>query len=368
MVWLSNRRDEDERDDPAHDLAAVSETVSTTRSASDGSPQLWPHLATAKPGRRTAFVLSGGASLAAVQVGMLQALYERGIAPDCLVGTSAGALNAAFVASRPQTAATARELGRIWRNLQREDVFPVSMAALVGGVRGSRNHLVPDHGLRRLVDRHIEFEDLADAQIPLHLVCFDLVEARELLLSTGPAVDAVAASASIPGIYPPVAIGGRQLIDGSVVNNTPISHAVELGAERIYVLAAQHSTQPLERAPKTALDAALYGLGLLISSRLEADIARYAAEVELIVLPAPNTVWIQPTSFEHSSVLIDRALAAARTLLKPRREPIRLRLVSDTTSSRLAEVRREAPSHLPTENPDRLDGHPAYDRTQVSRP
>ena len=88
-----------------------------------------------KPGRRsvskpdsrrprTAFVLSGGASLGAVQLGMLQALYERGIAPDLLVGTSAGALNAAFVASRPQTAATIRELGRVWRNLEREDITP----------------------------------------------------------------------------------------------------------------------------------------------------------------------------------------------------------------------------------------------------
>ena len=79
---------------------------------------------------RTAFVLSGGASLAAAQVGMLHALYERGIEADYLVGTSAGSLNAAFVASRPQTTATAVKLGRIWRDLHREDVFPVSMSAL----------------------------------------------------------------------------------------------------------------------------------------------------------------------------------------------------------------------------------------------
>jgi NTE family protein len=219
---------------------------------------------------RTAFVLSGGASLSAVQVGMLQALYEQGIAPDFLVGTSAGALNPAFVASRPQVPTTARRLGRIWRDLQRGDIFPVRMTALAGGVCGRRDHLVPDRGLRRLLGRHIEFEDLVDALIPLHLVCFDLVEGRELLLSEGRAVDAVAASASIPGIYPTVAIGERRLIDGGVVNNAPISHAaVELGAERVYVLAAQRSSQPLERAPKTALDAGLYGLGLLISSRLE---------------------------------------------------------------------------------------------------
>jgi predicted acylesterase/phospholipase RssA len=54
-----------------------------------------------------AFVLSGGASLGAIQVGMLRALYERDITPDLIVGTSAGALNGAFIASRPQTTATA---------------------------------------------------------------------------------------------------------------------------------------------------------------------------------------------------------------------------------------------------------------------
>jgi NTE family protein len=68
-------------------------------------------------------VLSGGASLGALQVGMLRALYERDIVPDLLVGTSAGALNAAFVASRPQTVETAKQLARVWRRFHRQDVF-----------------------------------------------------------------------------------------------------------------------------------------------------------------------------------------------------------------------------------------------------
>jgi NTE family protein len=60
-------------------------------------------------------VLAGGAALGAVQAGMVHALYERGITPDLLAGTSAGALNAAFPASRPPTVATAGELAAIWR-------------------------------------------------------------------------------------------------------------------------------------------------------------------------------------------------------------------------------------------------------------
>jgi hypothetical protein len=70
---------------------------------------------------RTAFVLSGGASLNALQVGMLRALYDRGIVPDSFVGASAGALNAAFVACRPQTVDGIDELAAVWASLRRED-------------------------------------------------------------------------------------------------------------------------------------------------------------------------------------------------------------------------------------------------------
>ena len=268
---------------------------------------------------RTAFVLSGGASLGALQVGMLEALYEREIVPDLLVGTSAGALNAAFIASRPQTRATARALGRVWRGLEREDIFPVNIRALVGGVWGRRDHLVPDGGLRRLVRQYVEFEDLRGALIPLHLGVFDLAEGRELLLSEGPAVDSVVAAASIPGVFPPVAIGDRRLVDGGVVNNTPISHAVELGAERIYVLPTDDpSCRAAGYVPKTALDAAIHGVRLLVDSRLQADIARYSPDVELIVLPAPNPGQVQPTSFEHAArLMIDARIAAGAALARP---------------------------------------------------
>lgn len=281
-------------------------------------------------GRRptTAFVLSGGASLGALQVGMLHALYERGIVPDLLVATSVGALNAAFIASRPQTVATARELGRVWRNLQREDIFPVSMSALVGGCCGQRNHLVPNRGLRRLLRRYLEFEELAGAAIPLHLVAFELIEGRELLLSEGPAADAIMAAAAIPGVFPPVEIAEQWLIDGGVVNDTPISHAVELGAERIYVLPTRYPESRRRRPPRGALDTALYGLGSLIDARLQSDIARYSAEVELIVLPAGKSAGVEPTSFEHADHLSHEALIAARAELARHNAGRHLRLVS----------------------------------------
>jgi NTE family protein len=264
---------------------------------------------------RTAFVLSGGASLGAVQAGMLRALYEHGITADLLVGTSAGALNAAFVASRPQTVETARSLRRLWCDLHRDDVFPVSMRALVGGLCGRRDHLVPDAALRRLVRRYLEYDDLADAAVPVHVVAYDVVAGREVLLSEGPATEAITASAAIPGVFPPVAIGDQRLIDGGVVNNTPISHAVALGAERVYVLPTQTGPRNIARPPVGAIDAAIHALSLLVDGRFAADVARFADEVELIVLRAPNARGVQPTDFAHAGQLSAEALAACRALL-----------------------------------------------------
>jgi NTE family protein len=270
---------------------------------------------------RTAFVLSGGASLGAMQVGMLRALYELGVHPDFLVGTSAGALNSAFVASRPQTVATADELGRIWQGLHRDDIFPVSPWMLMSGLLGKRDHLAPAGPLRKILGRHLQFEDLAEAAIPLHIVAFDLVQGREVLLSEGPALDAVAGAAAIPGILPAVQFGERRLIDGGVVNNTPISHAVELGAERVYVLPTQEPATAPKRLARGALSAAIGGINLLVGGRLEADIARYSAEVELIVLPAPNPLEVQPIDFGRADRLVRDGLAAARRRLAHPLEP-----------------------------------------------
>jgi len=135
---------------------------------------------------RAAFVLSSGASLGALQLRMLQALYQHEIVPDLFVGIVGTALNPAFVATRPQSMGTASVLGRVGRVLQREDVFPVSISGLVGGLTGRRDHLVPDRGLRRRAQRDPELDDLSDAPIRLHLAAVDQAEGREVLLSQHP--------------------------------------------------------------------------------------------------------------------------------------------------------------------------------------
>jgi NTE family protein len=275
-----------------------------------------------------AFVLSGGASLGAVQAGMLRALYERGVRPDVIVGTSAGAFNGAFVASRPQSIPTADELAEIWRGLRRGQVFPVNPVTGLLGFLGARDHLVPESGLRRLISGHTDCERLELLPIPLHVVAVDVVSGEELLLSSGSLPDAVLASAAIPGVLAPVAWDGRLLMDGGVANNTPISHAVALGARRIYVLPTGHACL-LEQAPRGALEMALHAISLLTHRRLIEDIERHRHDAELVVLPPPCPLSITPIDFSHADDLIRRSLDDARAFLDGggmERPPLRMRM------------------------------------------
>src|SRR5688500_14855846 len=98
----------------------------------------------------TAFVLSGGGSLGAVQVGMLQALVDHHVALDLLVGASVGALNAAFLAGQGWAPAALDRLADIWRGLRRQDVFPFAPHRQLLALAGARPSLCTADGLRRL--------------------------------------------------------------------------------------------------------------------------------------------------------------------------------------------------------------------------
>jgi NTE family protein len=106
-------------------------------------------------------------------------------------------------------------------------------------------------------------------------------------------------------------------MDGGVANNTPISHAVELGARRIYVLPTGHAlhASSLEQPPGGALGMALHAISLLTHHRLIDDIERHRADAHLIVLPPPRPLSIQPIDFDHADELIGRALDDAREFI-----------------------------------------------------
>lgn len=258
----------------------------------------------------TAFVLSGGASLGAIQVGMLLGLAEAGITPDLVVGTSVGAVNGGWVVSRPDIGGI-EALADLWRSLSRENVFPTRPIVGLLGFLGWRPNLVPATGLRRLLTDHLEFTRLEDAPIPLHVVATDVLSGEDVLLSFGDAADTIAASAAIPAIFPPVNVNGRDLIDGGVVNNTPLSHAVALGADVVWVMPTGYACA-LPEVPKGALVMALHALTLAINQRLAVDVAQYESAVELRVVPPLCPLDVSPMDFTQSARLIKRSHDATR--------------------------------------------------------
>lgn len=264
----------------------------------------------------TAFVLSGGGSLGSVQVGMLLALADRGITPDLLVGSSVGAVNATWTAGRPG-AQGARQLAEIWRSVKRENVFPVRPLAGLIGFLGRSDHLVPPDPLRSLLARHLGYERLEDAHVRVEVIATEVTTGFEAVLDRGDVVDAVAASAAIPGVFPPVRIDGRDLMDGGVSDNTPVSRAVEAGADRIYVMPTGYACA-LDEAPRSALAMVLQAITLLVQQRLIADVARYQSSVDLRVLPPLCPLHISPVDFSHTAELINRAHeSASRWLDRP---------------------------------------------------
>lgn len=261
-----------------------------------------------------AFVLSGGASLGAIQVGMLRALVDHDVRPDLIVGTSVGAVNGAFLACREFTPETVDELAALWLDIRRGEVFPVAPLTGLLGFLGTRANLVPGGALRRLIVRHIDRERLEDLPTPLHVIACDLLTGQEVRLCEGPLVDAVLASAAIPGVLPPVDWRGRLLIDGGVINNTPITHALDLGADEIYVLTTGACS--LTAAPRGALGIVIHATRLMVAQRFADEALALAGRADVTILPPPCPVDVQPMDFGHAAELMARAEATARAFLE----------------------------------------------------
>lgn len=257
----------------------------------------------------TAFVFSAGGSLGAIEVGMLRELVNRGERPDFVVGASAGAINAAYFAGNPTRDGVAM-LEALWCRVRRQDIMPFSMLGLLDMVLGRRTHLVEATGLRMLLEKNLSYGRVEQAALPLHIVATDLLLGSEVVLSSGSVVDAVLASAAIPGVFPSVRIGGRELVDGGVADTTPISVAVTLGATRIIVLPAVFAC-PLEAPPTSAIAQATHALTLVIARQLVRDLAFYATRAELFVAPQVCPLNISPYDYTQCASLI--ALAAETT-------------------------------------------------------
>jgi NTE family protein len=271
-------------------------TVRARRRASDRSR--------ARRRPEVAYVLSGGGVLGAAQVGQLQALVESGRPADVVIATSVGALNAAAVAQDP-TPEGMQRLADVWRGLKAEDIFPGSRFARAWNVVSRGDHIHSNLGIRKLVEQ-LEVRTFEDMIVPLWVSATNLRTGEEHWFSSGSLMNAILASTALPGIFPPVAIDGELYIDGGVVNNVPISRAVELGARRIYVLTCGTATGT-QRPIRRPLDVLVQAFAHSRRARVRHDVARYSEEAEIIMMPTFDPGFIGYNDPSQSGRLIDRA-------------------------------------------------------------
>ena len=255
---------------------------------------------------KTALVLAGGGSFGAIQAGMLHSLATHGIAADMVVGSSVGALNGAYYAGNPTLEGIER-LETIWRGLRRRDVFPVGWATVLGFLV-QRKFLVEPDGLRALIETNLTYRNLEDAKIPIHIVATDILTGGTVVLSEGPAAQAIIASAAIPVVFPPVRFEDVYLVDGAVSSNTAVKVAVEQGARRLIVLPTGYACA-LSKPPAGAVASALHALTLLIARQMLSELKELdGSSIEYFVLPPLCPLTGSPYDFSQTGALIARAI------------------------------------------------------------
>lgn len=278
--------------------------------------------------RKTAFVLSGGSNLGALQVGMLRALLEHGVKPDLVLGCSVGALNGAGIAAQPTLAMCGR-LQDLWLELEDRDVLPAGLLPTTVQMARKGVAVHGNEGLRKVIDEVLPEGRFEDLPVPFQCVATDVVAAREVWFSRGPLVDPILASAALPALLPPVEIDGVTYIDGAVVNDVPVTRAVELGATTIYVLHVGGFDRPRPE-PKRPFDMALHAYWIARRARFRRDMASLPDTVEAVLLPTGDAPATRFNDFSNSPALISSAYQATTALLDERRaEPEREELPGD---------------------------------------
>lgn len=313
------------------------------RSLSD----IWPRHNHASRPARTAFVLSGGAAMGALQVGMLRALIERRILPDMIMGCSVGALNGVVLAGGP-TLATVGRMQDVWMDLIDRAIVPTGLLPSSVQLVRKGESISSNEGLRELLDEVVPAATFDGLEVPFECVATNIDDAAEHWFSSGELVPAVLASASIPAVFPAVEIDGVRYLDGAIVDDVPVQRAVEAGATRIFVLqvGAVDRPRPDQRRP---IDVAMLAYWIARRHRLLEDLSRIPDDVEVIILPHGDPNPVRYNDLSSSARLMDVAYRASSDHLDARIDgrippsfgPVREHFLTDPSTAASADEEAE---------------------------
>lgn len=265
----------------------------------------------------TAFVLGGGGLLGASQVGMLRALFEDGICPDLVLGTSVGAVNGVFVAAGPGLDAVER-LTQMWVSLTRSGVFAGSLFGRAARLARHGTHLHPAEPLRELLRANLPVSRIEDLSVPFQCVAASIERAGAHWFTSGSITDAVVASCAVPGLLPPAAVDDEHFFDGGLVDSIPVGRAMQLGARDIYVLHVGRVDRPLQ-VPRRPWEVGLVAFEIARRHRFVEAMNTLPDRHRVHLLPAgdPRTplVRVRYGDTRRVRVRIEAAYAASRHFL-----------------------------------------------------
>jgi NTE family protein len=192
-------------------------------------------------GERVAFVLSGGGTRGALEVGALVALLEQGVRPQLLVGTSVGAINATGIAIDPSWRGAATVV-RQWQRLNKKEILPENSLAMAWRLVTGKDGLFSNHGLRHFLESHVlrnvrTFADIRAAELYIAAVTLDSGQLHVFGIDRSePVLDALMATTAVAPFLPPWDYRGRLFVDGAFMSDLPIRIAVDMGATEIYAI------------------------------------------------------------------------------------------------------------------------------------
>lgn len=269
------------------------------------------------PRKGVAFVLSGGGNYGALQAGALEILLERGIYPDLLVGTSAGALNAVFLAVDP-TLAQARTLSQIWATIKPEEVGFSHPLVVVRRLVQRKPSFYDSRPLAQFIERHLPagIRKFGDLKVPAYTVAVRFSDGTLRVFGDSPddlLLDGMISSSAIPPYYPPWPVNGELHVDGGAVSNLPLKVAVERGAREIYTLTVDEGAKPRENLDMIGI--VWRTISFMLARQMEQELEEVRASgipVHLISLSPKGLPFFD---FEHGGELVALGKAQAQEAL-----------------------------------------------------
>ncbi len=206
---------------------------------------------------KVGLALGGGGAKGVAHIGVLQALEEARVKPDYIAGTSVGAMVAAMYAFNVNI----NTIANIARNLTLAQITTFKL---------NKTGFFTADPLKDILIKYLGEVNIEDATIPLSIVATDLTSGEEVIFTEGPLADAVCASASIPGVYIPMRLNGRILVDGGIVQNVPIRPLKAMGAG--VIIASQLGGVRAYEEPKNVLDVMRNAFDIALSQRTKQEV------------------------------------------------------------------------------------------------